>query len=135
MFKLFVFAGALTLIVAAPQHPEHYISPEGGAQIKSYASDILPDGSYHYAFETTNGIAAQEQGVGGHQAQGASSYTSPEGIPIQLAYSADENGFHPEGAHLPIPPPIPEEILKSLQWNAAHPEEDDPQYEINSRHL
>lgn len=29
------------------------------------------------------------------------------------------------GAHLPVAPPIPPEILKSLEWNAAHPEEDD----------
>ncbi|CAD7090703.1 unnamed protein product [Hermetia illucens] len=133
MFKFVVFAVAVTLVFA--QQPQHYLSPEGAAEIKSYASDISPDGSYQYAYETTNGIAAQEQGVGGRQAQGGFSYTSPEGIPIQIAYTADENGFHPEGAHLPIPPPIPQEILKSLEWNAAHPEEEDPQYEIASRRL
>lgn len=103
---------------------QYSASPEAAAEIRSYASDISPDGSYQYAFETSNGIAAQERGIGGVQAAGASSYTSPEGIPIQLTYTADENGFQPQGNHLPQPPPIPEAILRSLQWNAAHPEEE-----------
>ncbi|XP_037920219.1 endocuticle structural glycoprotein SgAbd-2-like [Hermetia illucens] len=132
MVKFMVFVALISVAFAAP---EHYISPEGGAEIKGYAADLRPDGSYRYAYETSNGIAAQEEGVGSHHANGGFSYTSPEGIPIKIEYTADENGFHPDGAHLPIPPPIPEEILKSLQWNAAHPEEDDPQYEIHSRHL
>ncbi|CAD7090698.1 unnamed protein product [Hermetia illucens] len=132
MFKLVAFIALFALAVAAP---EHYISPEGGAEITGYSSDLSPDGSYHYVYQTSNGIAAEESGVGAHQAQGGFSYTSPEGAPIKVSYTADENGFHPDGAHLPIPPPIPEEILKSLEWNAAHPEENDPQYEVHSRHL
>ncbi|CAD7090705.1 unnamed protein product [Hermetia illucens] len=133
MFKFVVIAAIVGL--AAAQPPQYGANPEAAAQIKSFGSDILPDGSYQYAYETSNGIAAQEQGAGGVRAQGAFSYTSPEGIPIQLTYAADENGFQPQGNHLPVPPPIPEEILKALQWNAAHPEEEDPQYEIASRRL
>lgn len=56
--------------------------------------------------------------MGGHHAQGASSYVSPEGVPIQLTYTADENGFHPQGAHIP---PVPDYILRALEWIAAHP--------------
>lgn len=80
-------------------------------------------------YETENGISAQEQGglkaIGpsaGTAAQGAFQYTSPEGIPIAVSYVADENGFQPQGAHLPTPPPIPPQIARALQWIAAHPE-------------
>lgn len=43
---------------------------------------------------------------------------------------ADEYGFRPSGDHLPTPPPVPDAILKSLQYNAAHPY-DDGQYRDN----
>lgn len=92
-----------------------------------------PDGSYSWSYETGNGIQAQEQGalknVGGEGeamvAQGSFSYTDSEGNPISLTYVADENGFQPQGAHLPTPPPIPAEILRALEYIAAHPEEND----------
>lgn len=79
-----------------------------------------------FSYETANGIKNQEQGTIknlGHRdlesssIAGSSTYTSPEGIPISLTYYADENGFHAEGAHLPTPPPIPQDILKSLAYN------------------
>ncbi|KAG5887942.1 hypothetical protein JTB14_003037 [Gonioctena quinquepunctata] len=80
------------------------------------------DGTYRYSYETGNGIRAQEQGDArgdGTRAQGSFSYTSDDGQPIELHYTADENGFHAEGAHLPTPPPIPVEILKSIEQNLA----------------
>jgi hypothetical protein len=89
-----------------------------------------------FSYETENGISAQEQGTiknPGQQdeasvVQGTFSYTSPEGYPVKLNYIADENGFRAEGAHLPTPPPIPEAILRALDYIRAHPEENDENF-------
>ncbi|XP_011878119.1 PREDICTED: endocuticle structural glycoprotein SgAbd-2-like [Vollenhovia emeryi] len=91
-----------------------------------------PDGSYSYSYQTGNGIQVQEQGQltkiskdeDANRVQGSFSYTDPDGNPIVLSYIADENGFHPGGEHLPVAPPVPEAILRALEYNAQHPEED-----------
>ncbi|KAJ8717631.1 hypothetical protein PYW07_005561 [Mythimna separata] len=76
--------------------------------------------SYAYSYETENGIYGEENGVAtnGVQAQGGYSYTGDDGKVYSVKYTADENGFQPQGDHLPTPPPIPEEILKALEQNA-----------------
>ncbi|CAG9858873.1 unnamed protein product [Phyllotreta striolata] len=109
--------------------PTGAISPGQVIRILSQTQDgPNPDGSYSWSFEAENGISAREQGRQKAQdlieAQGSMQYTAPDGTPIQLTYIADENGFQPQGAHLPTAPPIPEAILRSLEYNAAHPEED-----------
>ncbi|XP_074029970.1 endocuticle structural glycoprotein ABD-4 isoform X2 [Leptinotarsa decemlineata] len=94
---------------------------------------INADGSYQWSFETANGIRAQEQGQlknagtenEGPEVQGSYQYTSNDGVPIALSYIANEDGFQPQGEHLPTPPPIPLAIQRSLEWNAAHPEEEE----------
>lgn len=52
---------------------------------------------------------------GSLQVSGSYSYVGDDGQTYTVTYTADENGYRAEGAHLPTPPPIPEEILKSLQ--------------------
>lgn len=92
-------------------------------------SDINPDGSYHYSFEGENGIAVQEQGQlkanvgdeGAIEAQGSFQYTAPDGTPIALQYVANEAGFQPQGAHLPVAPEVPEQIARALAYIEAHP--------------
>lgn len=37
-------------------------------------------------------------------------------------------GFQPSGAHLPVGPPTPAHVLRLLEWNAAHPEQNDEQH-------
>ncbi|XP_072943008.1 uncharacterized protein [Epargyreus clarus] len=76
--------------------------------------------TFAYAFEAENGIYAEENGVAtnGVEAQGGYTYTGDDGQIYSIRYTADQNGFVPQGDHLPTPPPIPEEILKALEQNA-----------------
>ncbi|NP_001036869.1 endocuticle structural glycoprotein ABD-4-like [Bombyx mandarina] len=91
---------------------------------------INPDGSYKWSYETGNGISAEEQGYIKNQgipeqeaqtAQGQYQYTAPDGQVIHVQYLADENGFQPQGAHLPTAPPVPAEIQKALDFLATLP--------------
>ncbi|KAI5640174.1 insect cuticle protein domain-containing protein [Phthorimaea operculella] len=101
--------------------------PQRAQAAADQAAEILKyenqnDGeTFSYAFETSNGISAEESGVAtnGVQAQGAFSYTGDDGQSYSITYTADENGYQPQGDHLPTPPPIPEEILRSIEINAA----------------
>lgn len=76
--------------------------------------------TYSYSYETENGIYAEENGVAtnGVEAQGGFAYTDDDGKLYSIRYTAGQNGFVPQGDHLPTPPPIPEEILKALEQNA-----------------
>ncbi|XP_015114980.1 endocuticle structural glycoprotein SgAbd-1 [Diachasma alloeum] len=107
-------------------------SGDKDAVITSQQLEVSFDGNYINNFETSNGISHQESGapkeIEGETAvvsQGAESYVAPDGQQISLTWKADENGFQAQGAHLPTTPPIPPEIQRALEYNAAHPEEDD----------
>ncbi|XP_055846250.1 pupal cuticle protein Edg-78E-like [Episyrphus balteatus] len=117
MFKFILIAAVFGLAAAA------VLESDVRAQINSQESVINPDGSYSYSYETGNGIAANEAG-NADSAQGSYRYTSPEGIPIEISYVADAEGFRPSGDGIPTPHPIPEAIQRALAWNSAHPEEE-----------
>ncbi|OXA51320.1 endocuticle structural glycoprotein SgAbd-2 [Folsomia candida] len=38
---------------------------------------------------------------------GSYSYTGADGVPVKMSWTADENGYHAVGTHLPTPPPLP----------------------------
>lgn len=118
----YIFILQVLFVAAAIACAHGFSDPnDARAEITKYQNQINDDGSYQYVYETSNGIAAQESGVGGQYASGGYSYYSPEGQLIQLSYNADENGFQPQGAHLPTPPPIPDAILRSLEYIRLHP--------------
>lgn len=103
----------------AGQYSSRQSSADAAAQILRSNSEVTADG-FAYDFETSNGIRADAQGVAtnGVQSQGSFAYKGDDGQDYSITYTADENGYQPQGAHLPTPPPIPEEILKSLEQNA-----------------
>lgn len=126
-----IAAFALVAVASAQQYQQ-----QPPIAIVRQAQDVSPDGSYNFEYQSENGIQAQESGVPGPVnadgqaavvARGTFSYTAPDGTPISVSYVADENGFQPQGEHLPVAPPVPEAILRALEYNAAHPEQDEPQ--------
>lgn len=50
---------------------------------------------------------------------GSYSYTGPDGVQYTITYTADADGFHPQGAHIPTPPPIPPEIQRGVELALA----------------
>lgn len=66
--------------------------------------------NFDYSYETSDGIARYEQGalknVGTEnealETRGSYSYVGSDGKQYTVNYVADENGFRPEGAHLPV---------------------------------
>ncbi|KAJ8920807.1 hypothetical protein NQ315_004948 [Exocentrus adspersus] len=130
---------ALAQIYPSPLgiNPYAAVVPQYAPALQNYipivrqAQDVREDGTYDYAYETANGIAAEEHGVpagpnGGTAAQGGYTYTSPEGQVVSISYVADENGFRAVGDAIPTPPPIPPAIARSLAYIAAHPQVVDP---------
>nr|AER27816.1 cuticular protein RR-1 motif 8 [Antheraea yamamai] len=123
-----------------------YSNAAAGAYSGTYSGAHIPilryenvnngDGTYRYNYETGNGIAAHESGApraGGPEglavtAEGGFSYRAPDGQQVNLVYTADENGFHPTGSHIPTPPPIPEAILRSIEFNRQNPSSGDGAY-------
>ncbi|KAH8355355.1 hypothetical protein KR093_011537, partial [Drosophila rubida] len=93
-------------------------SPDSDVILRS--EDVRPDG-FDAKLEIANGINEQRSGDEHGNIKGSFSFISPEGEHVQITYVADENGFQPSGDVLPTPPPIPDQILKAIEWNAAHP--------------
>ncbi|XP_063536001.1 larval cuticle protein LCP-17-like, partial [Cydia strobilella] len=106
-------------------------SGEQAAEVISSVSDVRPDG-FNYAYETNNGIQAQAEGVvqdvnseyPKQVVRGSYSYRGDDGQTYQVNYVADENGFQPEGAHLPVAPAIPEAIVRSIEYIRTHPSQE-----------
>ncbi|XP_055526878.1 pupal cuticle protein Edg-78E-like [Wyeomyia smithii] len=104
----------LVLVASAPA------IDDATATILTQQNQIDPDGEYAWKIATSNGIQQEESGTGGQFVQGSASWVGDDGIPIVLTYTADEFGYHPQGIHLPTPPPIPDYILRALKYIEAH---------------
>lgn len=122
LLNIHLLLSMINMVVLANEYDHLAVTRNSNTQLKE-------DGSYQYQYDTTNGIAAQEIGVGGHYASGSAAYYAPDGQLISLTYVADENGFHATGDHLPTPPPIPSGILKGLEYIRNHPPKE--QYTLN----
>ncbi|XP_023166370.2 larval cuticle protein 2-like [Drosophila hydei] len=114
MFKLVLICAVIAMAVALP------VSDESKAETINRNDDVRADG-FDASLQTSNGILIQSSGDEKGNIHGSYAFTSPEGEAIEVKYVADENGYQPSSASLPVAPPIPEAILKSLAYIAAHP--------------
>ncbi|KAE9524595.1 hypothetical protein AGLY_014645 [Aphis glycines] len=88
---------------------------------------LSPPKSIHFfyrIYETGNGIFAEERGVmlnkgtenEANSVVGSYKYISPEGVPIEVTYTAGVDGFRAYGAHLPVGPPAASNLPKNLAF-------------------
>ncbi|XP_030386431.1 larval cuticle protein 65Ag1-like [Scaptodrosophila lebanonensis] len=98
------FAALFAVALAAP-------APDAEATILRLESDVQPEG-YKFALQTSDGKTHEEQGelknAGSENeaivVRGSFSFVADDGQTYTVNYIADENGFQPEGAHLPNVP-------------------------------
>ncbi|KAJ8733570.1 hypothetical protein PYW08_001868 [Mythimna loreyi] len=106
MKSFIVLALFVAAAVAAPANPD------ADAQITRYESDNIGVDGYRYISETSNNIKQEEQGqlknVGTEneaiEVTGSFSYVGPDGVLYKIVYIANENGFQPQGDHIPVAP-------------------------------
>ncbi|XP_047469463.1 cuticle protein AMP1A-like [Penaeus chinensis] len=127
--KFLIIAAVAAVATAVPQGygapPPRYASSEEIAILRDDRV-IEDDGRYNFDMETANGIVVSEHGTPGEKgainSAGSFSYTAPDGTDVHLQFVADENGFQPQGAHLPVAPafphPIPQFVLDQIAFAA-----------------
>ncbi|CAG5052560.1 unnamed protein product [Parnassius apollo] len=102
--KLFIVAALF--VVAAVAAP---VNPDADAQILRFDNENIGVGPYGFAFETSNGIAQNEQGElknagtenEAMEVRGQYSYRGDDNVVYTVTYIANENGFQADGAHIP----------------------------------
>ncbi|XP_066156450.1 endocuticle structural glycoprotein ABD-4-like [Euwallacea fornicatus] len=122
--KLFILYGFVAVSLTLPVLPFSEPVP-----ILQQNQEINPDGSFKWNYQSEDGSSQNQQGqlkqVGTEEAgevvQGSASWIDPEGGAHQISYVADENGYKPSSADLPVAPEIPQAIVRALEWIADHP--------------
>uniref|UniRef100_A0A336LX70 CSON006907 protein n=1 Tax=Culicoides sonorensis TaxID=179676 RepID=A0A336LX70_CULSO len=103
MFKLIVLASLIAVTLSAP------LDDSQNAQILKYESDNIGIDGYRFAYETSDGQTREEEAQLNNVGQeneaisvrGSYSFVAPDGQTYTINFVADENGFQPEGAHIP----------------------------------
>merc|ERR1711972_384957 len=114
---------ALFVAVATAYPQELTVEYKEPIAILRSAATVDETGKYAYSFEGANGIKLNEEGeqkrIGnepeeiGTVSRGSYSYEM-DGVTYTVNWVADENGFQPTGAHLPVAPPMPDYVVKML---------------------
>ncbi|KAL0119987.1 hypothetical protein PUN28_007982 [Cardiocondyla obscurior] len=107
MRTLVALCALVAVALAAPQQSQDYRQT---VLVKETPLDNIGVDGYQYGYELSSGQAHQESAhVVNHGQEneslvvrGSFTYVDPQtNVRYTVNYVADENGFHPEGAHLP----------------------------------
>ncbi|XP_037083701.1 larval cuticle protein 65Ag1-like [Pollicipes pollicipes] len=126
---LIVFAAVLAVAAAAPQgFQQNFPGSQPQVRIVSQRFEQDPQGNYEYGYDQDNGqivsetgrvFPGPEPGTGSLSQQGSFQFVSDDGQTYQVSYVADEGGFKPEAAHLPV---APTQIPEYAQLRIDYPE-------------
>lgn len=105
---IIAFAALTAVCLAAP------VDDSSNAQILRYENDNIGIGGYNFAYETSDGVSRSEQAELKNAGQenealsvrGTITWIAADGQTYTLNYLADENGFQPQGDHLPVAPVV-----------------------------
>ncbi|KAM7343865.1 larval cuticle protein 2-like [Cochliomyia hominivorax] len=120
MLKYVLLAALVVCTVAVESDDVH-------AEVNLLKSDVRADG-FDAALETSNHIHQVSSGDEHGNMHGDFSWISPEGVHVEIKYVADENGYQPVGDLIPTPPPIPEAILKAIEYLKTHAPKEEPHH-------
>ncbi|XP_050075964.1 endocuticle structural glycoprotein ABD-5-like [Anopheles maculipalpis] len=104
--KMLIGVLGLTLVASVFTAP---LDDSRNAEILRYSSENIGIDGYRFDFATSDGTSRTEEaelrnaGTDNEAlaVRGSYSYTGPDGTVYVINYIADENGFQPEGAHIP----------------------------------
>ncbi|MPC29092.1 cuticle protein AMP1A-like isoform X2 [Portunus trituberculatus] len=132
MKSVFLFAVAVAAFHLSLAFPADLSSEEDIPIVKDQRV-LEDDGKFNFEIETGNGIRMSQggspDGVDGAVIHaGQYSYTAPDGTLVELKFVANENGFQPESALLPVAPefphPIPQFVLDQIAFAALQDSKD-----------
>ncbi|XP_043242046.1 larval cuticle protein 65Ag1-like [Amphibalanus amphitrite] len=129
MFVAFLLVAAAS---AAPQFQPQFTSPvqpfQPEVRILSQKFEQDQIGNYEYGYQQDNGQQVQEVGrvqpgpqpdTGSLEQQGSYEFIGDDGNTYRVDYLANEGGFQPQAAHLPV---APAQIPEYAQLRQEHPE-------------
>jgi len=116
-------------------------------------SELLPDGTYKYAYTGENRYHAEKRASDG-TVEGETVYVRPDGVPVKVHYFADARGYRPkteilfserirtiEPYHDPrptvliAPPPPPEVVHVPVPVKLSHPDDASINARVEGNHI